>query len=183
MHVSKLQIELRTVKMAIVIFLCIGIYLLIGQGDRTSAMMVAAVTAIIGIHPDTADAWTFAIYRVIGTSIGCIAGICYFWIQDMMHDDSLCRLIFIPLFCLIVAVICGGFKHPITVLGAVIAIIVMTLVVSDGSGWSYVWERVLATAVGVIAAVIVNWIIHPRSVHLFHDLKRSVSSQKKKEDS
>lgn len=181
MKLSRIQLELRTIKMTIVIFICIGTYLLIGQGYNTSAMMVAAITAIIGIHPDTADAWTFAIYRIIGTSIGCIGGIVYFVIQYSMHNDDLCRLIFIPLISLIVTYICGGFKHPITVLGAVIAIVVMTLVVTNGSsGWSYVWERILATIIGVLAAILVNWIIHPKKAHLFHDLKRSIDNQRGK---
>lgn len=54
MKFSRMRLELRTVKMTIVIFICIGIYLLLGQGHNTSAMMVAAITAIInyGNHWD-----------------------------------------------------------------------------------------------------------------------------------
>lgn len=177
---TKLLLEYRTIKVTIVIFLCNLFYILIGQENATSAMMVAGITAIIGIHPDTSDAWIFAKYRLIGTGIGCLAGIIYFLISFWINNLTISYLVILPIIIFITVVICGGFKRTITVLGAVIAIVVMTLISNDANDWSYVWERMLATAVGVGAAILVNWIIHPGKVNLLKELIKAIKKEKDK---
>lgn len=171
--IPKLIMEFRTIKIAIVIFLCNGFYVITGQGNATGAMMVACMTAVIGIHPDTADSWNFAKYRLIGTGIGCLGGVLYFAIALWIKNDAISHVFILPLISYLTIIVCGGFDRAITVLGGIFAILAVTLIANKDTEWIYVLERLIATLVGVSSAILVNWIIHPTKVDIFKSFFKS----------
>ncbi|WP_339099530.1 hypothetical protein IGL98_003070 [Enterococcus sp. DIV0840] len=180
MRFAKIHIEQRTIKMAAVVFMCIAFYSVVGTPDNTSLMMISSSTAAFGIYPKTVDVWIFARYRMLGTAIGCFFGTVYLLIQNHLTDEGLSRLIFIPFLIFITVTISGGVKSPITVRGSVMTLIAMTLV-TPVNDKNYVLQRILATLVGTLMAVLVNFLFEPKKSHILKDLRKSIDVDKRKE--
>ena len=49
--IAKIHIEQRTIKMAVIVFMCIACYTVAGNPDNTSLMMISSSIAAFGIHP------------------------------------------------------------------------------------------------------------------------------------
>lgn len=185
MKIPKRFIEQKTIKMTTVVLMCIVFYTIFKSADSPSLMMISSGTAVFGVYSSSVDSWIFARYRLLGTAIGCSAGTAYLLIQDHLNNPSLSRLIFIPLLTYLTVTISGGDKSPITVRGALMTMITMTLV-APVNDRNYVLQRILATFVGGLMAVLVNLFFAPRQAHIVKGLKESIEvekEEKKKEQS
>lgn len=100
-------------------------------------------------------------------------------IQNHLTDEALSRLIFIPFLLFFTVTISGGVKSPITVRGSVLTLIAMTLVVTVDDK-NYVLQRILATLVGTLMAVFVNFLFEPKKAHILKGLRESINADKKK---
>ena len=178
MKIPERFIEQKTIKMTAVVFMCIAFYTVFKSQDSASLMMISSGTAVFGVKSSSVDSWIFARYRLWGTAIGCSAGTAYLLLQNHLNNTNLLRLILIPLATYFTIVASGGNKSPITVRGALMTMITMTLLapVNDSN---YVLQRILATFVGGLMVVLVNLLFAPKKAHIIKGLKESIEVEKK----
>lgn len=177
MKISKRFIEQKTIKMTVVVFMCIVFYTVFKNQDSTSLMMISSGTAVFGVNASSVDSWIFARYRLLGTAIGCSAGTAYLLLQNHLNNTSLTRLILIPLATYFTVAVSGGDKSPITVRGALMTMITMTLL-APANDTNYVLQRILATFVGGLMAVLVNLLFAPKKAHIIKGLEESIEVEK-----
>lgn len=166
--------EETAIKTTIGVFMTVVFYWFYNGMSDTSLIVITLTNAIYGIRPNTIDAWIFLRYRLLGTGIGCLLGLVYLSMSSFMGGNSQLSLLMIPLFTYITIVLSGGESAPTTVNGAVMTLITMTLLVPPSNDKNYVLNRILATLVGLIISILVNWVISPTKEHPLRDLKDSV---------
>ena len=100
-------------------------------------------------------------------------------IQSHLTDEGLFRLIFIPFLIFITVTISDGVKSPITARRALMTLITMILV-TPGTDKNYAIQRILATLVGTLMTVLVNFLFEPKKVHILKDLRKSINVDTRK---
>lgn len=172
--------EINTIKIMIATFISVGCYRLFQTKIDHSLLMITLVNAIFGIRPKTVDAWIFFRFRLLGTIIGCLLGSGYLLLVSHIQMTDNLLLLFVPIFTYVTVVLSGGEKAPITVRGGVMTLITMILVVQPMSDKYYVYHRIIATFLGLLISVAVNWMIAPGDVHVIEDLEESIEVEKGK---
>lgn len=172
MHIKFTQEN--SIKILIAVLLS-SIYYSFHNDENGSLMLITLTNAIFGIQPKTVDSWIYIRFRLLGTVIGCLAGTLFLYLVMQYHFFSEWKIWFLPFFIYLIVVFSGGERSPITVRGAVMSFITMALVVSPSSDKTYVLHRIIATMVGLVISIGVNWIIAPQKEHLIKDLKKSIN--------
>lgn len=151
---SKLPgIGMRNVKTAFAAALCAFVYYFL---NRSPAF--ACIGAIFGMGSDLASSKQHGGNRLFGTLIGGLLGIALFWVYVQVHpdgEDSLLLVLLTFVGVIILIWLCqvfwvGGVQPG----GVVLCIILFNTPVE--SYVSYALNRIFDTAVGVVAALIIN---------------------------
>lgn len=167
----------NSIKILIAVLLS-SIYYSFYNDENGSLMLITLTNAIFGIQSKTVDSWIYIRFRLLGTLIGCCSGSLFLYFVMKSHFFSEWKIWFLPFFIYLIVVLSGGERSPITVRGAVMTFITMALVVAPNSDKTYVFHRIIATIVGLIISIGVNWIIAPQKEHLIRDLKRSMKQDR-----
>ncbi|MHC5268684.1 FUSC family protein [Enterococcus sp. LJL98] len=169
----------NTIKILIAVLLS-SMYYSFFNDENGSLMLITLTNAIFGIQSKTVDSWIYIRYRLLGTIIGCLSGTLFLYLVIKFPFFSEWKIYFLPFFVYFIVVFSGGEKSPITVRGAVMSFITMALVVAPNNDKAYVFHRILATLVGLVFSIAVNWIIAPKKEHLLRDFKRSMKHRRSK---
>ena len=146
-------IGMRNIKTAIAAALCAFVYYFL---DRSPAF--ACIGAIFGMGGDLAQSKQHGGNRLFGTLIGGLLGIVLFWVYVQVHpngEDSLLLVLLTFVGVIILIWLCqifwvGGVQPG----GVVLCIILFNTPVETYV--SYALNRIFDTAVGVVAALLVN---------------------------
>ena len=159
------HIGMRNVKTAIAATLCALLYFVLGSipgfpFDRNPTF--ACIGAIFGMGVDIGNSWVSGGNRFFGTIIGGFIGMALFRVYICFYPQGgmhllLMALLFVGVLLLIVA--CRIFQWPggIQPGGVVLCIILFNTPVDTYV--SYALNRIFDTAVGVLLALAVNWLL------------------------
>ena len=159
------HIGMRNVKTAIAATLCALLYFVLGSipgfpFDRNPTF--ACIGAIFGMGVDIGNSWVSGGNRFFGTIIGGFIGMALFRVYICFYPQGgmhllLMALLFVGVLLLIVA--CRIFRWPggIQPGGVVLCIILFNTPVDTYV--SYALNRIFDTAVGVLLALAVNWLL------------------------
>lgn len=178
----RLHIGMRNIKTAIAATLCALIYLFV---DRNPTF--ACIGAIFGIGSDMGNSWLNGGNRLFGTIIGGVMGMAMFRLYIIFEPDGKFHpllLLFLAIGIIIMILISQLLRWPGAIQpgGVVLCIILFNTPVDTYISYSV--NRMIDTAVGVLIALLVNFLI-PRELtdKIEKKLKeRKANKIKKKEE-
>lgn len=153
----KLHIGMRNIKTAIAATLCAFIYLLV---DRNPTF--ACIGAIFGIGSDMGNSWLNGGNRLFGTVIGGVLGMILFRIYIIFEPDGKMHallLLFLAVGVIVMILISQLLRWPGAIQpgGVVLCIILFNTPVDTYISYSV--NRMIDTAVGVLIALLVNFLL------------------------
>lgn len=145
-----MKIGMRTIKTSIAVTISISLAYLFGLNSP----FFVGIAAIIAMQGNLVDSYRMGRNRILGTILGAAVGLLGSFI-------SIGNPLVIGLGTIIVIYLCNklGWSKSITIATVVFISIIMN--VERGQELSYSLNRVLDTLVGIIVAVIVNFVIFP----------------------
>lgn len=146
----------RTIKTAAAAALVAAAYVLLGRNPA-----FACVGVIFGMGTDMQDSIRSGGNRLFGTLIGGLLSIALFWVYLLFfpqggHSVYLALLLFFGIIVLVV--LCQRFWVGGVQPGGVVLCIVLFSTPIE-TYVSYALNRILDTAIGVLAALLVNWLL------------------------
>ncbi len=154
---KRLRIGMRNIKTAIAATLCALIYFI---ADRNPTF--ACIGAIFGIGSDMGNSWLNGGNRLFGTVIGGVLGMGLFRIYIMFYPDGKMHalmLLLLGLGIIVMILISQLLRWPGAIQpgGVVLCIILFNTPVDTYISYSV--NRIIDTAVGVIIALLVNFLL------------------------
>jgi uncharacterized membrane protein YgaE (UPF0421/DUF939 family) len=140
-------------KMALKIAIASAISLIIAQGLQWEYPFYAVIAAIIVMSSTHGSTLKLGIQRLIGTTIGAIAG-AIFAITLGSNSLSLALCVFVTIFFASY----WKFNEAAKLAGYIAAIVILS---HSQSPWIYAWHRYLETFLGISVALLVNNFIFP----------------------
>jgi uncharacterized membrane protein YgaE (UPF0421/DUF939 family) len=144
-----LKIGLRTVKTGI----AVTISMFIASLFKDNNPFYAAVAALIVMQPTVSDSWKIGINRMLGTLLGAVLGVIFAFIS--FANPLLAGL---GIIVLIIIMNTLGWHESIAIAGVVFVGIFMDM---EGPHIFNAFHRVVDTFIGILTAVLVNYIIFP----------------------
>lgn len=149
---SKLKIGMRTAKTGLAVFL---VLLLFGGLDWEGAQ-IAALTAVFSLREDFDKSLSFGTSRILGNTIGGLMALVFYLVGGLFGHHHLVGVIFLPILTMLTIVLNVALDNASGVVGAVSALLIISLAAPTGSTFIYVVTRVFQTFIGVFAAILVN---------------------------
>ncbi|MBD2503314.1 FUSC family protein [Anabaena azotica] len=140
-------------KMAFKMAIASAISLIIAQGLRWEYPFYAVIAAIIVMSSTHGSTLKLGIQRLIGTTIGAVAGAIF---AIALGSNSLSLLL-----CVFLTVFFASyfkFNEAAKLAGYIAAIVILS---HSQSPWIYAWHRYLETFLGIAVALVVNNLIFP----------------------
>ena len=156
-HNARVQLGQRSVKTALAVILCALVYFLV---DRNPAF--ACIGAIFGTGSDMGNSKLNGGNRFFGTLIGGVIGMALFRLYICIYPDGKTRLLmllFLTVGVLLLIIFTqlfhwvGGIQPG----GVVLCILLFSTPVE--SYISYSINRIIDTGVGVVIALLINWLL------------------------
>lgn len=150
---KKFKLGMRTLKSGIAVFLVILLFKIVGwQGTN-----IAALTAVFSLREDFDKSVHFGTSRILGNSIGGFYAVLFFILSQLFHENFLVTLFFVPICAMLTIMTNVAMDNKAGVIGAVSAMLIITLSVPSGGPIQYAIVRVFETFVGVFIAIVVNY--------------------------
>ncbi len=145
-----LKIGMRTIKTSIAVTISISL----GYALKLNSPFFAGIAAIIAMQGNLVDSYRMGRDRILGTILGAVIGLLCSFI-------SIGNPLIIGIGIIIVIYLCNrlGWSKSVSIATIVFVSIIMN--VEKGQELHYSLNRILDTMVGIVVAVIVNFIISP----------------------
>jgi len=162
---KKLKIGMRNIKTAASATLCAAVYFLL---DRNPTF--ACIGAIFGTGNDMAHSWLNGGNRLFGTIFGGLLGMGFFSLYIQVHPEGgyhplMLLLLFVGVVLLIL--ICQFFRWPGAIQPGGVVLCIMLFSQPVESYIPYSLNRILDTAIGVVVALLVNWLLPRERIDRF----------------
>ncbi len=172
----RLHVGMRNIKTAIAATLCALIYLLV---DRNPTF--ACIGAIFGIGSDMGNSWLNGGNRLFGTVIGGVLGMMLFRLYIIFEPDGKFHallLLFLAAGIIVMILISQLLRWPGAIQpgGVVLCIILFNTPVDTYISYSV--NRMIDTAVGVLIALFVNFILPREKMEKLAEKIKSKKSKK-----
>ncbi|AGM99656.1 aromatic acid exporter family protein [Streptococcus iniae] len=148
----KLTLGMRTVKTGLAVFLVLLFFKLFGF----EGIQIGALTAVFSLREDFGKTVSFGTSRILGNGIGGFFAIIFYILQGFFHNQYWVTLIFVPILTMLTIMFNVAFNNKSGIIGAVAALLVITLANPLGETFMYVITRVFETFCGVFIAILVN---------------------------
>ncbi|HBR09194.1 MAG TPA: hypothetical protein DD735_09925 [Clostridiales bacterium] len=159
----ELHVGLRIIKTVIAVYICA----IIGYLRGGVSIVFSMITVIICMQSTKDKSLLFAFNRIIGTIIGgALGAICLFFsqlsgvINNLPFYYLIIALMLIPLMEITLLIR----KPSTTAFSCIVFLSVTVMRIGDASALEYAANRTLETLIGIVVALLVNWII-PKSKH------------------
>lgn len=149
---KQLTLGMRTVKTGLSVFLVLFFFKLFGF----EGVQIGALTAVFSLREDMEQTFSFGTSRILGNSIGGIFAAVFYLLQGVFHNQYWVSLVFLPILTMLTIMFNVAFNNKSGVIGAVAALLVITLSNPLGDTFLYVIARVFETFCGVFVAILVN---------------------------
>lgn len=150
---KKFKLGLRTLKSGIAVFLVILLFHFLGWTGTN----IAALTAVFSLREDFDKSLHFGRSRILGNSIGGFYAIAFFAINQFFHEAFWVTLFLVPICVMLTIMTNVAMNNKPGVIGAVAAMLIITLSVPSGGSVQYAVSRVFETFIGVFIAILVNY--------------------------
>jgi len=173
----RLHVGWRTIKTAVSAMLVAIVYCLIGRNPA-----FACIGVIFGMGVDMQDSIKNGGNRLFGTLIGGLLSIVVFWIHLLFYPQgghSVFLAVLLGFATVVLILLCQYFWPGGVQPGGVVLCIVLFSTPIE-TYMSYALNRIFDTAIGVIAALLVNYFLpRPRVVSLWEGFKGSFKKDSK----
>ncbi|WP_052447287.1 FUSC family protein [Clostridium polynesiense] len=149
----KINIGLRIYKTAFAIFLCVLISNLLGI-----SAFYPCIAAVISMESTVINSFKAGINRMQGTVLGAVIGLIFSSIKR--NSPVLCAL-----GTILIIVFCNRFKWKKSVVISCTVFFAIMINVSAKTPMEYSLDRSIDTFIGIIIAVLVNYLIFPPKIH------------------
>lgn len=151
-NAKDIRLGMRTFKTGLSVFLVILIFKLLDwQG-----VQIAALTAVFSLREDFDKSLSFGVSRVLGNTIGGFFALLFYMINDFFADAFWVTLVFVPIMTMLTIIFNVAANNKAGIIGAVAAMLIITLGIPKHDTVLYVFTRVFETFVGVFIAIIIN---------------------------
>lgn len=149
---------IRAVKIAISVALCILIFHFSDRG----APVVASLSAVAPLMTSDLHA-TIKVGKntIAGNIIGGVMALLYFFVTEIDHANFDIELFLLPLFIILVVLICELLHEHSGIVAAISATILISLSVSYGESFGFALSRIIDTFIGTLIAVGINTLFKP----------------------
>lgn len=149
---KKLKLGMRTFKTGLAVFFVLLIFHIFGfQG-----LQIGALTAVFSLREDFDKTVSFGSSRILGNSIGGFFSLIFFLLQAAFNHHFIITLIFVPILTMLTIMFNVAFNNKTGIIGAVAALLIITLSISSGETIAYVFARIFETFCGVFIAILIN---------------------------
>ncbi|HFH9946609.1 TPA: aromatic acid exporter family protein [Streptococcus suis] len=149
----KFRLGMRTFKSGLAVFLVIVLFGHMGwQG-----IQIAALTTVFSLREDFDQSVHFGTSRILGNSIGGFYALLFFLLDSLFSDQFWVTAVFVPIFVMLTIMTNVAMNNKAGIIGAVSALLIISLSIPAGDTIQYVFVRVFETFVGVFIAILVNY--------------------------
>lgn len=150
---KKFKLGMRTFKSGLAVFLVILLFGFMGwQG-----IQIAALTTVFSLREDFDQSVHFGTSRVLGNTIGGFYALIFFLLNSLFSNQFWVTVVFVPIFVMLTIMTNVAMNNKSGIIGAVSALLIITLSIPAGDTLPYVFVRVFETFVGVFIAILVNY--------------------------
>lgn len=149
---KKLKLGMRTFKTGLAVFFVLLLFHVFGfQG-----LQIGALTAVFSLREDFDKTVSFGSSRILGNSIGGFFSLIFFLLQATFNHHFLVTLLFVPILTMLTIMFNVAFNNKSGIIGAVAALLIITLSIPAGESVVYVFVRIFETFCGVFIAILIN---------------------------
>ncbi|MFS1663573.1 FUSC family protein [Streptococcus sp. zg-JUN1979] len=149
---SKFHLGMRTLKTGLAVF----IVLLVFHFFDWEGLQIGALTAVFSLREDFDKSIHFGLSRIVGNSIGGLLSLIFFLLKLTFHEAFWVTLFVVPLLTMLCIMINVAIDNKAGIIGAVSALLIITLSIPTGNTIIYVFTRIFETFCGVFVATLVN---------------------------
>lgn len=147
------RLGMRTFKSGLAVFLVILLFGYMGwQG-----IQIAALTTVFSLREDFDQSVHFGTSRILGNTIGGLYALLFFIIDGFFQNHYLVTLLLVPICVMLTIMTNVAMNNKAGIIGAVSALLIISLSIPAGDTIEYVFVRVFETFVGVFIAILVNY--------------------------
>ncbi|HFI0457750.1 TPA: aromatic acid exporter family protein [Streptococcus suis] len=150
---KKFRLGMRTFKSGLAVFLVIVLFGYMGwQG-----IQIAALTTVFSLREDFDQSVHFGTSRVLGNTIGGFYALIFFLLVRLFSNHFWVTAVFVPIFVMLTIMTNVAMNNKAGIIGAVSALLIISLSIPAGDTIQYVFIRVFETFIGVFIAILVNY--------------------------
>ncbi|KPJ21767.1 FUSC family protein [Streptococcus phocae] len=149
---KQFKIGMRTFKTGLSVFFVLLLFTLC----RWDGLQIGALTAVFSLREDLDRTVSFGFSRILGNTIGGIMSLIFYIFNAIFHQHILVTLLLVPILTMLTIMLNVAFNNKSGIIGAVAALLIITLSIPTGDTFVYVISRVFETFCGVFIAIIVN---------------------------
>lgn len=158
MQFGRFRIGLRTLKTALAVMIIITVFYFFHRPP-----FVAALASVFALRESWDKTLSFAKIRLISNTVGGLLALIYFLVHAYTHHATWVSMIFLPFLVIIAIIFLDGFNFNSGVIGALAALLMISLNIPAGATVLYVIDRIIDTFIGVLVSIGVNRFASPKS--------------------
>lgn len=159
---------IHSIKIAISVFFCMLIFHFIDRGAPVVASLAAVAPLLTSNFHATVKV---GVSSLVGNIIGGIMALLYFWITESIHDNFTLELLILPLFIILVVLLCELVHDNKGLVSAISTTILICLSVSYNESFAFALDRTIDTFIGTLVAISINFLIHPTKAEIQQQIK------------
>ncbi|KAA8326552.1 hypothetical protein FE407_01455 [Leuconostoc carnosum] len=156
MQFGKFRVGLRTLKTGLAVMIIITAFYFLKRPP-----FVAALASVFALRESWDKTLSFAKIRLISNTVGGLLALLYFLVHVHTHNAAWVSILLLPLLVIIAIVFLDGFNFNSGVIGALAALLMISLNIPAGATVLYVIDRIVDTFIGVLVAISVNRFASP----------------------
>ena len=149
---QKFRIGMRTFKTGLSVFFVLLLFILFDW----EGLQIGALTAVFSLREDLDRTVSFGFSRILGNSIGGLLALVFYFFNALFQQHILVTLILVPILTMLTIMFNVAFNNKSGIIGAVAALLIITLSIPTGHTFICVSSRVFETLCEVFVAIWVN---------------------------
>lgn len=145
----------RTFKTSLAVALCLIVFwAFIGHSP-----VIACLSAVVAMREDMSKTYAFGGFRILGTLIGGLTALIYYFLQNPFTNKNIPQLIFIPILIGLIIIVSDGFNFNKGIIASTATFLIIVLTIPHNESYVYILQRTLDSFIGVFISLAVNLLI------------------------
>ncbi|MGX6961589.1 FUSC family protein [Vagococcus xieshaowenii] len=157
MTVGQFRLGYRTMKTVLAVSICILVFSFFDNHTP----VIACLSAIVALREDMPKTYSFGGLRVLGTIVGSIAAVLYYFMQQPFENKDLATFLLIPFFVGLLIVVNDGLNLNKGIVASEATFLIIVFTIPQNQALIYIFERTFDSFVGVFIALTINRLIKP----------------------
>ncbi|MGX7030789.1 FUSC family protein [Vagococcus zengguangii] len=157
MTIGQFRLGYRTLKTALSVAICILIFSFFDNHTP----VIACLSAIVALREDMSQTYSFGGLRVLGTIIGSLAAVLYYFMQQPIQNKDLATFILIPIFVGLLIIVSDGLNLNKGIVASEATFLIIIFTIPQSQALLYIFERTFDSFIGVFIALTINRLIKP----------------------